>query len=263
MVLDFYSDLSVSSITVIVKKKEDLSFCFNCPSRNFDGFIFVMGGSGLFENEDLSEVLTKNSLVLLQKGDKYSVRALDDDFEYIATGYTVEPYGALKSIGLPTVQNLPKTSNVISLIGNMLNVWESRVPLFDLRTKIILEQMLVELFDMHQKTALFSQQNVLAPALEYISRHYDESISAKELADLCRLSVSHFRRLFTRRIGKTPMQYREDIRIDCAKKMLQSGMLTVCEIATRLGYFDVYHFSKAFKKHTGKSPKTYAKGEKQ
>ena len=184
MLLDFYSDLSVSSITVIVKKKEDLSFCFNCPSRNFDGFIFVMGGSGLFENEDLSEVLTKNSLVLLQKGDKYSVRALDDDFEYIATGYTVEPYGALKSIGLPTVQNLPKTSNVISLIGNMLNVWESRVPLFDLRTKIILEQMLVELFDMHQKTALFSQQNVLAPALEYISRHYDESISAKELADL-------------------------------------------------------------------------------
>ena len=88
MLLDFYSDLSVSSITVIVKKKEDLSFCFNCPSRNFDGFIFVMGGSGLFENEDLSEVLTKNSLVLLQKGDKYSVRALDDDFEYIATGYT-------------------------------------------------------------------------------------------------------------------------------------------------------------------------------
>ena len=75
----------------------------------------------MFENEAFSEVLTKNSLVLLQNGDKYSVRALDNDFEYIATGYTVVPNGALRSIGLPTVQNLPKTSNVISLIENMLN----------------------------------------------------------------------------------------------------------------------------------------------
>lgn len=57
----------------------------------------------------------------------------------------------------------------------------------------------------------------------------------------------------------TPMQYREAVRMHWAKQLLGSELFSISEIAARLGYYDIYHFSKKFKLHTGYSPRQYMK----
>lgn len=53
------------------------------------------------------------------------------------------------------------------------------------------------------------------------------------------------------------MQYRENVRIHWAKRFLLSDLFSLPEIAEKLGYYDIYHFGKSFKKQTQLSPGKY------
>lgn len=258
--MNIYSDFNIGSISVVVKKKETADFVFNCDSRRYDGFTFVTNGSGIFKNNKTTEKLHKNSLILLEKGEKYSVKALSDDFEYITTGYKIQPESALKTTGLPQLWDLSDNPYIANQIYEILSVWEERVPLYTLRTRVLCEQLLINLFDLHFKGDNYiKEENRLSPAITYINQYYDKAISSKTLSELCGMSVSNFRRVFKNELGMLPMEYREKLRIYWSKRLLKSGIFSVSEIATKLGYCDVYHFSKDFKKQTGETPKKYIK----
>ena len=81
----------------------------------------------------------------------------------------------------------------------------------------------------------------------------------EDVARYCSLSVSHLRSKFLKVTGLTIIGYRDKLRIDAAKELLQCGYFDIGEISTELGYCDVYHFSKAFKKYVGLSPTKWLK----
>ena len=81
-----------------------------------------------------------------------------------------------------------------------------------------------------------------------------------EIAEQCGVSECYFRRLFQEYSGESPMNFRQRYRIEKAKQLLLSDEhYTVGEIAEMLGFSDIYHFSKTFKKHFGLSPREYIK----
>lgn len=72
--------------------------------------------------------------------------------------------------------------------------------------------------------------------------------------------TDHIRRIFTKDIGMSPLEYMTSVRIDHAKKLLRENHrlhYTITEIAIASGYSDISYFSRVFKKHTGMSPKAY------
>lgn len=87
---------------------------------------------------------------------------------------------------------------------------------------------------------------------------WDSDLSLSEIAAKCGVSDCYFRRLFQQYSGESPMNFRQRLRIERAKQLLLSDQqYTVSEIAQELGFSDVYHFSKTFKKYCGESPKKY------
>ena len=50
-------------------------------------------------------------------------------------------------------------------------------------------------------------------------------------------------------MGCSILEYRDRLRINAAREMLQSGFFSVGEVAAALGYCDVYHFSRVFTAH--------------
>jgi AraC-like DNA-binding protein len=98
------------------------------------------------------------------------------------------------------------------------------------------------------------QSDVLSELREYIDRHYSHRLLLPDLAGRAHMSEAHFCRVFKARYGVSPIAYQQELRIAAAKNLLTSTNLRCKEIADRLGYTDVYCFSKAFKKNTGLSP---------
>lgn len=85
----------------------------------------------------------------------------------------------------------------------------------------------------------------------------DTDMSIKDIASACNVSECYFRRLFKEYSGESPMDFRQKHRIEKAKQLLLSQMLTIGEIANELHFADIYHFSKTFKAIVGVSPSQY------
>jgi len=72
--------------------------------------------------------------------------------------------------------------------------------------------------------------------------------------------ADHFRRLFKKEMGETPLGYLTGLRLARAKRLLerrQSGGLTVRQIAKLCGFDDPYYFSTLFRRSVGCSPSGY------
>ncbi len=86
----------------------------------------------------------------------------------------------------------------------------------------------------------------------------DSDLSISEIAGECGVSECYFRRLFQEYSGESPMNFRQNHRIEKAKQLLLSDEhYTIGEIAEELKFSDIYHFSKTFKKICGMSPNKY------
>jgi AraC-like DNA-binding protein len=80
------------------------------------------------------------------------------------------------------------------------------------------------------------------------------------LARHCRLSPSHFRRLFQRRFGHSPRQALASEKMKRACQLLAYTDQTASAIAAGLGFTTVQNFSRAFRAHTGSSPRAFRRG---
>jgi len=71
------------------------------------------------------------------------------------------------------------------------------------------------------------------------------------------MSPEHCSRLFRQVSGHSPKEYMLNIRMTHARHMLSESNLSVGEIADRLGYRDLFFFSKQFKAKTGLAPTAF------
>ncbi len=95
------------------------------------------------------------------------------------------------------------------------------------------------------------------PALKYISTHYAEAVDIPKLAELCKCSLSTFRRLFCRSLGCMPLEYINEFRLKVATAMLASTSRSILEIALSSGFPTLSNFNRLFKAKFNKSPRNY------
>lgn len=103
---------------------------------------------------------------------------------------------------------------------------------------------------------------VARAALQFIKQHYAEHISLGDVAENVYVSQWHLSKLINGHLGQSFFDILNGLRIDKAKELLLDPALKVHEIAEAVGYGDVAHFSKNFKKLTGVSPMEYRGGLK-
>ena len=95
--------------------------------------------------------------------------------------------------------------------------------------------------------------------IDYIENNLSYDISVKELAKLCNMSASNFRRIFTKYSGVSPMEYKNILRIAKAKELLRNTNISITEIAEQLGFYDSSYFTKVFYKKCAYKPGEYRK----
>lgn len=94
---------------------------------------------------------------------------------------------------------------------------------------------------------------------EWIEDHYSENFDYDELAARHGLSRRSLERRFKSATGDTPMSYRQRLRVETAKRFLESDGKTFDEISHLVGYEDSSFFRKIFARHAKLLPVEYRK----
>jgi AraC-like DNA-binding protein len=97
-------------------------------------------------------------------------------------------------------------------------------------------------------------------ALQLIDAHYHEALTLDAVAGRAGLSRYHFSRLFKACTGAAFKTYLNRRRIEAAKRLMQAEGLNVSEAAFRVGFSDLSHFSRQFKRLEGVPPSVFRKG---
>ena len=92
------------------------------------------------------------------------------------------------------------------------------------------------------------------PAIEYLEKNFLKSPAISELAKMCSVSESCFRRLFNEYAGMAPLEYILRLKLNRARLLLENGSLTVGEAAAAAGFEDPAYFSRLYKQKTGIAP---------
>jgi transcriptional regulator GlxA family with amidase domain len=94
-------------------------------------------------------------------------------------------------------------------------------------------------------------------AQAYIESNFNEKISIEDLSSRFAIGRRNFDRRFIKATGNTPIEYIQRVKVESAKKALESSRKTVNEVMYEVGYSDVKAFREVFRKITGISPMEY------
>jgi transcriptional regulator GlxA family with amidase domain len=98
---------------------------------------------------------------------------------------------------------------------------------------------------------------VVQKAQAYIESNLDEKISVENLSARFAVGRRNFDRRFIKATGNTPLEYSQRVKIESAKKALETSRKTINEVMYEVGYSDVKAFREVFRKITGISPLVY------
>ena len=101
-----------------------------------------------------------------------------------------------------------------------------------------------------------SDEKVLE-AQNRMEKHFDQGMPLDALASDLGISPRHFKRRFKNATGDSPLAYLQRVRIEAAKRKLETTLENITEITWQVGYEDSNSFRRLFRKYTGLSPREY------
>jgi AraC-like DNA-binding protein len=124
--------------------------------------------------------------------------------------------------------------------------------------KGLLQSLMVSLARLFESdvNSIESDENldVISVAMEYVAKHFQEKITISTLAELCHLSETHFRRIFSQTMNISPQAYINRIRIEAVCKLLHTTNKPISEIAIKCGFITPSTLNRNFKEITGMTP---------
>ena len=92
---------------------------------------------------------------------------------------------------------------------------------------------------------------------EVVQLHLFSNLKVNQLAKLCNLGLSTFKREFKKEYNDTPTNYIIGKKIEKAKKLLKTTNMLISEVGYEVGFSDQLYFTRIFKKRTGSNPSNY------
>ncbi len=94
---------------------------------------------------------------------------------------------------------------------------------------------------------------------EFLWNASERPIARQELAAGFHMTATHLNWIFRKVTGSSILRYHRSLRMARARSLLRTGELNVGQVAARLGFSSIHHFSAEFKKVVGASPRRYAR----
>ncbi len=150
-----------------------------------------------------------------------------------------------------------------NLVRDLIQECLAKSPGYELYVRsllLVLTLRLQRLYANHPER-ISSQRNLItiSPALNYIQACYAQDFPMEHLAEVCRLSPTHFRRLFHSLMGIAPLAYLHQVRIYNSCNLLRTTDRSIAEVAAQAGYASLSVFNRHFLEIIGSTPSAWRK----
>ncbi|MDN8587991.1 AraC family transcriptional regulator [Paenibacillus sp. 11B] len=154
--------------------------------------------------------------------------------------------------------------NLYRHVDSMYEEWNRRQIFERFHVKIFFYQFVYTLVQQLKLQGVTSKEkDMVEEIIQYIHEHFNESISLESLAEQWNYSIQYLSKQFKLRTGRSPIEYVIQARMAKAKELMIRTDATAQEIASSVGYSDVFYFTRLFKKQVGMTPGQYKKKMKE
>lgn len=153
--------------------------------------------------------------------------------------------------------------DIFLLVSAVINEMEKQENNYQFSVRGLMLSLIVKLLNIYiqqegQFEVAHSENSLaIAPALHYIRTNYMLDFPMDKLAEICELSPTHFRRLFTSIMGFGPLEYLHRIRITHATTMLRTTEQPILDISEDVGFHSISSFNRHFSEIVGMTPSDY------
>ncbi len=155
------------------------------------------------------------------------------------------------------ILNLSQTYNIDAIFNEIVTIYSKPILSYNMMKSQCYAFLHGICKSFHYERMYSKKYMPIAAGIAYLEQMHSYDLSVSEIAKMCHVSESCFRKLFQQYSGISPVQYKTNNLLRQAKDMIRSGDLTINEIASHLGFNDVGYFSRWFKKNTGISPSMF------
>jgi len=203
-------------------------------------------------------VLNPQSFMIIDSNDWHT------QYSDLAVSFLTVSFWALdSSMSYIVNQAFPMTPQVSEYFERML-LQHQQDAYCDDYIEALLKLLLIDLLQKKKEetaskrvTANHFENQIVDQAIRIISESSAKKLTLEELAAQVHISVPYLYKLFQVHLGISPGKYIAKIRVEECKVLLRDGQLPMGQIAERMGFSSLQHFSRQFKSICGISPTQY------
>ncbi|MDQ6480150.1 AraC family transcriptional regulator [Dyadobacter sp. LHD-138] len=229
-------------------------------------FIYCVQGKGHFVIGEKKFDVTANQFILLPATDTYMRYWANNDDPWTIywihfTGETIGSYN--QSLQITTQKgpvNIPFSKKAIELWHQIYQSLEMGYSMENLANSNMSLNYFIAQFlypDKHLYPDIVGKKDIITESITYMRLHIDKKLTVEDMANMHKLSCSHFSMLFRKATGMPPLDYFTHLKMQKACQLIYSNESKIKEVALSLGYEDPYYFSRVFRKNMGQSPEQY------
>lgn len=252
-----------------VVNDKDLPHKYAKIDNNYFKIVYVMSGAYEVHYKQNVITLNKGGMVIAKKDCAFKINRISRSSEFITIYflssiagktadndffnifYDAEPTGAIYPASFGNMACFELLNSLLTFLTERRNRFYMLI-----KMNAIIAELNSE-FDRKNKRETFDKTNKTLAILEYVNNNYSENITLTTLREKFFVCNSTINRIFKNVIGKTFLQYLNDLRLENAKKMIENNSLnlSLAKIAEINGFSAYSTFYREYVKKYHRSPK--------
>lgn len=225
------------------------------PQRDFYSLTYRYSGKILVEANGETVYSDSGSVMFVPKGLSYNTEILEN-MSMAVIHFKLDRDIEFRNPAVLKIQD----NGIKQLFDSILRNYHVDVPI-DFRCMSLVYELFARLEEIRIGNNTSKTYDRIRAVKEYIEQRYsDPSVYIESIAREFGVSTSYLRREFSRIYGISPVVFLRDVRVNNSKNMLESGYLSVEEIAEHCGFSSASYFIQVFHKTVGETPARYRKG---
>jgi len=156
----------------------------------------------------------------------------------------------------PSVLSIGFHDNLMQLFNQIIDLVHDEKPGFQYVCTGLLIQLLGNILYVIKNQGFNGKEveRKIRHARMRLQEQYSGAVDMEKLALTCNMGYSHFRKMFKKYTGMSPLQYHNMFRLQKAKELLSESDKPIKKIALELGFQSEHYFTRLFKKKMGVTP---------